>query len=68
VFDPGGEHQDVGSGFGGGQHVVDDLLESTAVSDEGSIDFGHSTGCGGVGVAAVLEFGRVQVQNRVRRQ
>ncbi len=54
--------------FGGGQHVVDDLVEPSAVGDEGSIDFGHSTGCGGVGVAAVLEFGRVQVQNWVGRQ
>jgi len=57
VFDPGGEYQDVGSGFGGGQHVVDDLVESSAVGDEGSIDFGHSTGCGGSASPAVLEFG-----------
>src|SRR5262245_28745810 len=68
MFDPGGKHQDVGSGSGGGQHVADDLVESYLIGDEGSIDFGHSTGRGGVGVTAVLEFGRVQVQNWVGRQ
>ena len=65
VLDPGGEHQDVGSGFGGGQHVGDDLVESYLVGNEGSIDLGDSAGCGGIGVAAVLELGWVNMQNWV---
>ena len=68
MFDPSGEHQDIGSSLGCGQHVPDDLVEPHLIGDEGSIDFRHSTWRTGVGVAAVSEFSRVQVQNRVGRQ